>query len=309
MIRPGSVADADTVNSVHCIYGDMRDKYSLRTACDGVDYVIATASVVFPTRRVDKQSDEAALYNSLIEVCLASSVKLIVFISVLILPDYPNGLGVPLVTSKLRIEDYIKASGLDYCILRCAPFMEDYFSLVGSAIPLAGEINATLHRARRLTKTWLYIIGEMIERFGIAIVPGSKDRSHAFISIRDVARVVVEALGTPTSINQTFNLFGPQSLQWRDVCDIYEELLDNSVKIITVPAALIMTLEILSIPISMELRNQLSILRYLCQHDFNTAEFGGDLHSIIGSLSGYDFLSEKVVLWMNQSDLKQDLAS
>src|SRR5262249_9210511 len=58
LVRPSSTAGDLFDSEVEICAGDLRDKPSLMRACEGVDVVVATATVVFPKGRYSFHHDE-----------------------------------------------------------------------------------------------------------------------------------------------------------------------------------------------------------------------------------------------------------
>ena len=67
----------------------------------------------------------------------------------------------PTMRAKRHLEEQLSRGSAESWILRLPPFMEAWFALVGSSLPLRGEPNATLgrpspflRRFRALTGRW-----------------------------------------------------------------------------------------------------------------------------------------------------------
>jgi hypothetical protein len=66
-------------------------------------------------------------------------------------------------------------------------------ALPGSSIPLRGEQFATLERDFWFTKLYRRITGRTLEDLGRMLVNGGPDLRMSFISIRDVASILIAA--------------------------------------------------------------------------------------------------------------------
>jgi hypothetical protein len=100
---------------------------------------------------------------------------------------------VPHFRAKRRIEKALMEGGVPYTILRCAPFMEVWLALPGSSIPLRGEENPTLDRPYPFLRRFRRITGRSIEDQGRMIVIGRPSARNAFVSLYDVARLMLAA--------------------------------------------------------------------------------------------------------------------
>lgn len=246
--------------------GDLRDRESLLRACAGVDVVVATATVVFPKGRASFRRDEQEGYANLIDACTRQGVKQFVFIS-LCVPFAESYTSIsPTYRMKAWVESLLKQSAMSYTILRCPPFMDDYFALMGSTLPLHGEAAATLGRASGATRWIRVLLGNSIERWGWALAPGPADQEHSFIALGDVASYVIASIECPEARNAVLEIGGPEVLTWKQVSALYAQLLDRPVRVLCISALLLRWLTILVYPISRTLSNQLAILWILSQH-------------------------------------------
>ena len=119
---------------------------------------------------------------------------------------------------------------MPYTIVRSAPFMDDYFALIGSDIPLRGAQAATLRRSFWFSKHFVNLTGSLIERYGIAMVPGDPHIRHSFIALDDVAQFLIRACAAPELRNRQISIGGPQALSWSEVAALYGRLLGRPVR-------------------------------------------------------------------------------
>ena len=230
LVRTSSSYDHLAVDGVELVFGDLRDRHSVSEACDGVDCVISTATVVFPRGRYSFDEDEGAGYANLLDASAERGVDQFVFISNLAPYISPYVDEIPTLRFKLEIEDALKRSGLAYTIFRSAPFMDDWFALIGSDIPLRGAEAASLRRPFWFTRMSMGGSAGMIERFGVAAIPGPARARHAFVAIDDVARYLARAAGERSARRRTFEIGGPENLSWQEVVDLYGRLLGRPVR-------------------------------------------------------------------------------
>lgn len=232
LVRAGSSFGHLEAAEVELAFGDLRDRASLREAVRGVEAVIATASVVFPRGRASFAADEGAGYENLIGACEEEGVEQIVFVSNHAPYIDPYLERVPSLKFKLAIEQALEDSAVHHTILRSAPFMDDYFALIGSDIPLRGAQSATLRRPFWFSRQYVRWTAGMIERWGVASVPGKLNARNAFIALEDVAAFLVAALGREDAFDSRLVIGGPENLSWQEVADLYARLLGRRVRAI-----------------------------------------------------------------------------
>ena len=260
LVRPGSSFDHLRGPDVELCFGDLRDRASLLAACAGIEAVIATATVVFPRGKYRFDEDELAGYRNLLHACGHAGVEQFLFTSIIRLPERYRR-RVPTLRLKAFVESLARQSGVSYTIFRAGAFMDDYFALMGSSVPLRGVEAATLRRPFWFSRCYLWLVGTLIEDRGIALVPGSVDRRHSFVALDDVATFLVRALRHPAARNACFDIGGPEILSWREVAALYAKLLGRSVRAVSLapPRALRMAAAALRL-FSEAAANQLGIL-------------------------------------------------
>jgi len=248
-------------------FGDLRNVASLETACTDIDAIISTATVVFPKGQYSFEQDEGLGYQNLLKAGTRAEVKQILFVSIA-MPFTPQNLQqVPSLRMKARCEDLIREAKPRHTIFRCAPFMDDYFALIGSEIPLRGEIAATLDRSRGMTRVYRSLFGCTIEKYGTAVVPGRKTSRHAFIAVADVAAYLVAAIDHADARNATIEIGGPQCLSWQEVADIYSQLIGRRVRVLSQPPQLLQMLARVTARLSEAVSNQLALLWLLAENE------------------------------------------
>jgi len=276
---------------VEIAFGDLRDRASVCAACQGMDAVIATATVIFPRGPYSFIEDEGKGYENLVWACRQAQINRLVFIST----AAPAVRRVPTLHFKRLTEMRIQDSGIPYTIFRSAPFMDDYFALMGSSLPLRGTEAATLHRPFWLSRTFVAWTGNLIDEHGVAVVPGSPDCRHSFIAIKDVASFLVAAAGAGEGDSRIVEIGGPEPLTWRQVVRLYEHVLGHRVRILPSPAWMTAVGALALRPFSVAAANQLGVLWALAKYetvidgDSAAREFGVSL------TSAEEFLHEKVV--------------
>jgi NADH dehydrogenase len=240
---------------IELAFGDLRDPASLDAACHGAETVVATANAVVPGGGGGFAEAEDAGYRNLIEACRRHGVRRFVFMSV---PATARDAGVPTFALKRRIERALASSGLETAIFRGSLFMDDWFALMGSSIPLRGAEAHTLRRPFWFSRAFLGMVGHSIEKRGVALVPGDGRARHAFIATDDVADYLAAAATAPAAAG-TFDIGGPEVLTWDDVVALFARVLSRRVRAIHTPAAVYRGLALALAPVSEAASNLMAL--------------------------------------------------
>jgi uncharacterized protein YbjT (DUF2867 family) len=233
LVRPASPREFDP-EGVELAFGDLREPESLVAACQGIATVVATANAVVPRAPGTFEEVESTGYDNLIDACTAEKVRRILFVSV---PVTPYDRSVTTFRLKRQIEDRIQASGLAYTIIRASFFMDDWFALMGSTIPLRGAPAATLRRPFWFSKGFMSFAGAAIDKRGIALVPGNGKARHSFVALDDIAAILTAAASAPEDGTDSIeDLGGPEILAWNDVVALFSKVLGRPLKAIHTPA-------------------------------------------------------------------------
>ena len=233
LVRPTSPREFES-DGVELAFGDLREPESLTAACQGMATVVATANAVVPRVPGSFEEVESTGYDNLIDACKAEGVKRIVFMSVV---PTPHDKSVTTFRLKRQIEQRIQGSGLAYSIFRGDFFMDDWFALMGSSIPLRGAKAHTLRRPFWFAKGFMRFAGSAIDKRGIILVPGDGKSRHTPVALDDVASILAAAAAAPeTGENLIENLGGPEILSWHDVVAIFSRVLGKPLKMMHTPA-------------------------------------------------------------------------
>jgi uncharacterized protein YbjT (DUF2867 family) len=277
---------------VDLAFGDLRDEESIARACSGVRAVIATASVVFPRGRYDFARDEGLGYGNLISGASRAGVERLAFVS----NEAPAYRRIPTIQYKRLIEARLRESEVPYTIVRSAPFMDDYFALIGSEIPLRGVEAPTLRRPFWLSRSFLSATAGLIEQCGVAMVNGTVERCHSFIAIEDVARFLIRSCSSPDLRNRQISIGGPEALSWRRVAETYERVLGKRVRVLSSPAEFCALSALALRPLSVAAANQMALLWLVASHDIvvDSSQLAEELD--ITPTSAEEFLAERAAL-------------
>jgi uncharacterized protein YbjT (DUF2867 family) len=233
LVRTDSRAAHLSQLAVELVYGDLLDPASLLKACNGVDYVIATANAAVPRKPSERfENVDGKGYRDLIDATRQCGVRQFVYTSVAAIPG--EG-GIPLISTKRATERYLQTSGLVFTIVRASSFMDFAFAMMGSELPLRGAETPTIERPFWFTRSFFSKVKNRIAN-GSALVAGSGTTRHSFIAINDVAEYLVRVLGSPVARNRTFEAGGPEPLSSRDIVKLYEDLLHKKLRISATPA-------------------------------------------------------------------------
>jgi uncharacterized protein YbjT (DUF2867 family) len=291
-VRPASPRSFEA-DSVELAFGDLRDPASVVAACRGVETVVATANVVVPRGAYGFAETEIGGYEHLLAACKAEGVRRIVFMSV---PVTEHDQRVTTFRVKRRIEEMIRGSGLPHTIYRGSYFMDDWFALMGSAIPLRGAEAATLARPFWFSRAFLAMVGTSIENRGLALVPGNGRARHAFIALDDVAEFLARAARAPDAPSAIENLGGPEPLSWDDVARLFAKVLGRRVRILRTPSAVYRVLADVLEPFSPAAGNLMALSWLACVTDtpFDTRSLAE--RSGVRLTSAEEFLRRKASL-------------
>lgn len=246
-VRPASDAQHLQIPNVELAYGDLRDATSVGAACAGADVIIATANTVAPRGDYTFDGVEGEGYRNLIAAAAQHGARQLIFMSV---PVTPHDDAVPTFRYKRLIEERLMKSTVPYTIFRGSLFMDDWFALIGSSIPLRGAEVATLRRPFWFSRAFMRGAGHLIENHGVALIPGSGKTRHAFIALDDVADFLVKAVDRQEALNKTFQIGGPEVLTWDEVVALFGRVLGKPVRALYAPAGVFRMQQMLLSPIS-----------------------------------------------------------
>jgi len=184
--------------------GDLRQEQDIQKACQGVQYIISTHGSGSDSLSLDYRAN-----IELIDSAKATGVvQHFVFISVLGADrGYEDA---PVFKAKRAVEQYLKASGLNYTILRPS-------GLASNLLPLA----------ERFRETGLYLL-----------IGDPKNRT-SIVSTDDLARMVVDSVTVEAARNQILPVGGPEILLREDIPRIFSRIFNKEPVIINPPLLVI----------------------------------------------------------------------
>jgi uncharacterized protein YbjT (DUF2867 family) len=293
LARPGARSShLQALPGVEIVSGELGDAASLERACRGAAALVATASSVVPRLAGDGFAAlEGRGYPALWQAARRQGVGRVVLVSV---PQTRRDAQVPLFAWKRRVEAALAEAGPPACVLRPAPFMDEWFLLVGLALAARGEPAPLSSRPWPFLQRFLGLVGGLVERRGLALVPGSPRQRHAFIAVEDVAAFVLAALARGGSGQEVFEIGGPQALSWEEVAAQFAAVLGRPVRALGAPAALFRAQQLLLRPFAPAAANIMA-LNWLAASEPMLAPGGAEAARLLGVTprSVADFLREK----------------
>ena len=188
------------------VEGDLLDRDSLQRACEGVDAVAAAAHSIMGRGASASVHVDGAGHCRLIDAAKAAGADRFVYVSVYEAdPAYRR---VPFFRIKHDVEQYLKASGLTYTILRPTAFMD-------------------LHAH--------VLIGEPILKRGKVVLFGRGERPRNFVAASDVAHIAFLSLTDPSLAHEVIDIGGPENLSSNDVVRLYDRRAARAAKVVHAP--------------------------------------------------------------------------
>jgi uncharacterized protein YbjT (DUF2867 family) len=218
LVRTPAKVDDLRQRGAEIMQGDLVDPPSLGRACQGADEVLAAAHSLLGKGRYKSEAVDDAGHRDLIDAAKKAGVAHFVYTSILgAAPDHP----IDFFRTKYRVEEYLKASGLSYTILRPSAFMEWHAHIFnGKAILETGKTS---------------LLGK-----------GTKPRN--FVAVRDVAHFTVLALTEPKLKDRTLDVGGPGNFTNNQVAQLYGKLAGITPKVSHLPPAMASVLSVVLKP-------------------------------------------------------------
>ena len=204
---------------VEIVSGDLRDRASLASACQGVEQVLAAAHALDGKGDNNPRTVDDMGNRHLIDAAKAAGVKHLIFVSVQgASPDSP----LEFFRIKYRTEEYLQASGLSFTILRPGAYME----------------------------LWAQLIGQPILKQDKTTIFGSGNNPINFVSVEDVARFVSIGLDDARARNTVIEVGGPENLTMNQVAEIFERASGRQAKKRHIPLLMMRVMSILMQPLN-----------------------------------------------------------
>jgi len=183
------------------VFGDLSILKTIPPSLKGIDIVI-DAATVRPTDDYSAEKVDLVAKTALIEAAKLAKVKKFIFFSVLNAEDNSS---VPLIDLKLKIEEKLEKSGLNYQVFRCSGFFQGLINQY--ALPILEE-----------QKIWL----------------SSPSPSIAYIDTQDAAKKVISGLTQQPSC-KIEPLIGKKFWTSEEIITLCERLSGKSASISYIP--------------------------------------------------------------------------
>jgi len=179
--------------------GDLRRDRDIRKACRGIRHIISTHGSGRDVQEIDYRAN-----IELIDAACEAEVEHFTFISVLGADrSYADA---PTFKAKWAVEKYLRASGLNYTILRPS-------GLASSLLPLATGFQQT----------------------GIYFSIGDTQHRTSIVSTDDLAKMAVDSATCEAAWNQTFPVGGPDVLKRADIPRLFGRLFKKEPFVVNIP--------------------------------------------------------------------------
>ncbi len=201
LVRSGGNSQPLAEAGAQPVIGDLQDPDSLYAACQGVDTVISTAATRTYDYRETAQAADVRGYQNLFKTAKAAGVSHFILVSAVGADACSS---IPYIAAKGEMEADLRASGMDFTIIRPSYFMDFWFMGLVLGPAMKGEP--------------VWVLGE------------GKD-PHCPVVAGDVAEFVVTAVGHPAARNRVIVVAGPQPLSLRDAALVAERILGKPVPV------------------------------------------------------------------------------
>jgi uncharacterized protein YbjT (DUF2867 family) len=188
------------------IYGDLSIPATIPPALKGVSIVI-DAATVRPTDSYTAETIDWKGKIALIEAAKLAKIKKFIFFSVL---NASQNSQIPLLELKVRFEQKLKESQLNYTIFQCSGFFQGLINQF--AIPI-------------LEQQTVWLLGN--------------SSPVAYLDTQDAARTVVKSISEEASTNCTFALTGNKFWTSEEVIEVCKRLSGKEAKVSYIPFILL----------------------------------------------------------------------
>jgi uncharacterized protein YbjT (DUF2867 family) len=198
------------------------------SACEGIEQVVAAAHALTGKGDNNPQTVDDEGNRQLIDAALAAGVKHFVFLSILgASPDAP----VEFFRIKYHMEEYLRASGLSFTIIRPSAFMD----------------------------LWAQLIGLPILEQGKTTIFGRGNNPINFVAVEDVARFVNIAFVNQRLHDEIIDVGGPENLTLNQVAEIFERTSGREAKKRHIPLPMMRAMSLMMQPVNPALSRQIRL--------------------------------------------------
>lgn len=206
-----------TSELIEVVEGDVRNRASCAKAVEGVRTVISAIQGLDDPNSTPEATDRDGNKN-LIDAAKASGAEHFILVSVLkSSPVHPMSIG----RAKYAAEEHLKASGLEWTIIRGTAYTEFWATLVGK--PLIDK--------------------------GRTQVFGRGNNPINFVSVDDVAKAVEMAVIAPGMRGVDLEVGGPENLTMNQVVEIFERVSGRKGKVSHLPRPMMRVMSVVMRPV------------------------------------------------------------
>ena len=192
--------------------GDLINPQSVIEACNGTNVIITAAHGMLGKGKNKSKNVDDVGHKTLIDAALKAGVEHFIYTS---LTDASKTHPIDFFRTKYNVEQYLIKSGLNYTILRLAPFMEWH-----------------VHN----------LLGKSIEEKGRANILGAGNNPTNFIAVQDVLQALEIIVGNKTYYNKILNIGGPENISRNEIVNLYANFLRISPHIKHLPIQVVKVL-------------------------------------------------------------------
>jgi uncharacterized protein YbjT (DUF2867 family) len=210
LVRSPAAAERVAALGAAPVAGDIGDAASLRAAIDGCTHVVHLVAMI-KGRPAEFQAVMTDGTRSLVAAALEAEVARFVLMSALgAAPPTPQT--VPYFRAKWAMEQEVKGSGLEHTILR-----PSFVFGKGGALPT--------------------FVAQVRYSPLVTVIGDGRQRSQP-IWVDDVAAYVAKSLDQPHAANRTFELGGPDIVNWDELYRLIAKVIGKRRRLIHVPFAI-----------------------------------------------------------------------
>lgn len=210
---------------VDVVPGDVRNASSLQAAMRGATAVVSAVHG-FADRGSSPETVDHDGNRNLIRAARDAGVRRFILMSVhRASPNHPMSLH----RMKHRAEQELRASGLEWTIIRPTAYME----------------------------TWAKLVGEPLVSTGKTRIFGRGDNAINFVSAHDVARLVELAVLEQRMVGEVVEIGGLENLTMKQVAEIFERVTGRKGKVSHVPLPMMRLMSVLMRPLNPSLARQI----------------------------------------------------
>ena len=200
LVRSGSEAKLPRSGECRVTTGDLGDAEAIDAVLDGCEAVIYNVGLLreFPRRGITFEDMHFRAAARVIDAAKAGGMKRFILMSA-------NGVkrpGTPYQETKLKAEEYLRESGLDFTIFRPSV-------IFGNP---QGKMEIATQLYREMVRLPVPAVG-----FHTGLNPAAGLVMMSPVHVRDVADAFVKSLDDPSTIGQSFDIGGPEALSWTEM--------------------------------------------------------------------------------------------